>query len=112
MKLQEFCVNHPTKKAVEHCKQCGVPLCVDCRLLLANGIFCSDSCHREYLEIRERIIDQKGRRRRFSIVALIKHLLVASLLMAFIAGVLYWWLGTLDPAKMWEKLYNDFRLMF
>ncbi|MGB9692976.1 MAG: B-box zinc finger protein [Candidatus Sumerlaeaceae bacterium] len=112
MKLQEFCVNHPTKKAVQHCKQCGQPLCSDCRLLLAEGTFCSDGCHREFLELRQNILDTRGPRRHFSFIALLKHLFLAAILIAFIAGVLYWWLGTLDPAEMWRKLYNDFRLMF
>jgi hypothetical protein len=112
MELQEFCINHPTKKAVEHCKQCGSPLCPECRLLLTEGIFCSDTCYEEFREIRERIIDQKGRRARFSLVALLKHLAIAAVLIAFIAAVLYWWLGTLDPVEMAQKLWRDLRLMF
>lgn len=112
MELQEFCVNHPTKKAAAHCKQCLNPLCPECRVLLTEGVFCSDSCYRQFLELREHIIDQKGRRSRFSLIALVKHLAIAAILIAFIAAVLYWWLGTLDPAEMLQKLMRDIRLMF
>lgn len=112
MELQEFCVNHPTKKAVAHCKQCLSPLCPECRLLLTEGIFCSDDCYDAFREVRGRIIDQKGRRARFSLVALIKHLALAALLCILIAAILYRWLGTLDPAEMWEKLSRDLRLLF
>jgi len=112
MKLLEFCINHPTKKAVAHCKQCDAPLCPDCRLLLREGIFCSDTCYHEFLDIRGRIIDEKGRRARFSVIALIKHLATAAVLLAIIAGIFYWWMGTTDPVEIWRRLVHDFRLMF
>lgn len=112
MKLQEFCKYHPTHKAVARCKQCHEPLCSECRVLLPEGIFCSDACLEEFRELRARIIDQRGRRAKFSVVALVKHLALAAVLVLFIAAVLYWWLGTLDPAEMVQKLIRDFRLMF
>jgi hypothetical protein len=112
MELQQFCKNHPTKKAVDKCTQCLEPLCPECRILLKHGVFCSDACYKEFLEVRERIIDERGRRTHFSFVVLVKHLLIAALLIGFICGVLYWWLGTLNPAEMWEKLARDIRLMF
>ena len=38
------CINHPGIEAVARCKQCGKPLCSDCRLVTEDGLFCSDKC--------------------------------------------------------------------
>ena len=38
------CFFHMGRPAVTRCKQCGKPLCSDCRLVTENGLFCSDKC--------------------------------------------------------------------
>ena len=38
------CFFHAGRPAVTRCKQCGKPLCSDCRLVTENGLFCSDKC--------------------------------------------------------------------
>jgi len=38
------CFFHTGRPAVTRCKQCGKPLCSDCRLVTENGLFCSDRC--------------------------------------------------------------------
>ena len=38
------CFFHTGRPAVTRCKQCGKPLCSDCRLVTEDGLFCSDRC--------------------------------------------------------------------
>ncbi|MBU2495072.1 MAG: B-box zinc finger protein [Candidatus Omnitrophota bacterium] len=38
------CFFHTGRPAVTRCKQCGKPLCSDCRLVTEDGLFCSDKC--------------------------------------------------------------------
>ena len=38
------CFFHMGRPAVTRCKQCGKPLCSDCRLVTEDGLFCSDKC--------------------------------------------------------------------
>lgn len=38
------CFFHTGRPAVTRCKQCGRPLCSECRKITSEGIFCSDRC--------------------------------------------------------------------
>ncbi|MFA5393382.1 MAG: B-box zinc finger protein [Candidatus Ratteibacteria bacterium] len=38
------CFFHMGRPAVTRCKQCGKPLCSDCRLVTEDGLFCGDKC--------------------------------------------------------------------
>jgi len=38
------CFFHTGRPAVTRCKQCGRPLCSECRRITSEGIFCSDKC--------------------------------------------------------------------
>ena len=38
------CFFHTGTPATTRCKQCGRPLCTQCRLVTDSGIFCSDKC--------------------------------------------------------------------
>ncbi len=38
------CFFHTGRPAVTRCKQCGRPLCSQCRKVTDEGIFCSDEC--------------------------------------------------------------------
>ena len=38
------CFFHAGRPAVTRCKQCGKPLCSDCRLVTEDGLFCGDKC--------------------------------------------------------------------
>jgi hypothetical protein len=38
------CFFHTGRPAVTRCKQCGKPLCGDCRQVKDDGVFCGDKC--------------------------------------------------------------------
>ncbi|MCX8082902.1 MAG: hypothetical protein N3D17_05860 [bacterium] len=38
------CFFHTGRPAVTRCKQCGRPLCSECRIIKGEGIFCSAEC--------------------------------------------------------------------
>jgi len=59
------CINHPAVEAVARCKQCGKPLCSDCRLVTEDGLFCSDRCAQmaHVFTVKSRDLEErKGRR--------------------------------------------------
>lgn len=49
MSEPKFCYRHPTRIAKRKCFQCARPLCPDCQQKLDHHLFCSDLCHRDYL---------------------------------------------------------------
>ena len=38
------CFYHTGRPAVTRCKQCGRPLCGECKIVQQTGIFCSEKC--------------------------------------------------------------------
>ena len=38
------CFFHTGRPAMTRCKQCGKPLCSDCRQVTTEGIFCGEKC--------------------------------------------------------------------
>lgn len=38
------CFFHTGRPSVTRCKQCGRPLCGECRIIRGAGIFCSEEC--------------------------------------------------------------------
>jgi hypothetical protein len=48
------CFYHTGRPAVARCKQCGKPLCSECRIIKLEGIFCSEKCYETYKIFAER----------------------------------------------------------
>lgn len=38
------CFYHTGRPSVTRCKQCGRPLCSECRIVKSEGIFCGEKC--------------------------------------------------------------------
>jgi len=38
------CFYHTGRPSVTRCKQCGRPLCNECRIVKSGGVFCSEKC--------------------------------------------------------------------
>lgn len=38
------CFYHTGRPSVARCRQCGRPLCTECRIVKPEGIFCSQKC--------------------------------------------------------------------
>ncbi len=53
--LFSMCINHPHVDATARCKQCGKPLCDDCKILGPTGYFCSDACKDQHQRFTERV---------------------------------------------------------
>lgn len=105
------CKNHPVRFSVARCKRCHGPICTECRIQVTEGVFCSDECIDHFRSFQSRISNLGGGAARFSFFALIKHLLIAAVLICVIWGALYIWLGTSDPAEMWRRFVAQLRLL-
>jgi hypothetical protein len=107
-----MCRKHPSKPAVAACKRCSAAVCSECKIMMPEGPFCSMACVQEFREFQSRIWAKGGPRRRFSVRATIRYLITVALLLAVIMIALSVWLGTTDPAEMWENLRRQLRLLF
>ncbi len=91
------CVNHPGVEAIGRCRQCSKPVCKECGVTGAGGVYCSDVCrqkHEEFMQ-RARVLGLDTRSRKPIIVHLKKLLggliTLAAILFAlgFTATILY-----------------------
>lgn len=48
------CIHHPYKEATARCKRCNIPLCDECKVVTAEGSFCSETCHSQMKAFMER----------------------------------------------------------
>ena len=46
--MKEECFFHTGRPAVIRCKQCGRPLCSECRYITEHGIFCGEDCAKKF----------------------------------------------------------------
>lgn len=105
------CKNHPIRFAIGRCKRCHVPICAECKISTDDGIFCSGECVEQFRTFQGRMANYGPGRSRFSLFAWIKYLIITAVLVAVIAGVLVFWLGTTDPGAMLEKLRQQLKLI-
>ncbi len=57
---KRLCLNHPDTQAATACKQCHKPLCSACIIQQPDGHFCSDACHHQYGQFKDRRIPEAG----------------------------------------------------
>jgi hypothetical protein len=105
------CKNHPVRFASGRCKRCHLPLCNECKLTVAEGVFCSEQCAEQFRSFQSRLSTFGGYSGGFSLMAWIKHLAAAAVLVIVIYAALYFWLGTSDPSEMWHQLLRQFRIL-
>lgn len=48
------CINHPGMEAIGRCRQCGKPVCKQCGLTGAKGIYCSEVCKEKHEQFIQR----------------------------------------------------------
>lgn len=46
--LKRHCLNHKERPATTNCSQCHKPVCAECVVTMAHGIFCSMECSVSY----------------------------------------------------------------
>lgn len=77
------CFYHTGRPSVARCKQCGRPLCGDCKIVGTEGIFCSDKCLNSFgvfARRAEELEEKKGRTSNFSPIRLIGWIIVIAAL--------------------------------
>ena len=103
------CIHHPDREATTRCKQCHKPLCKECRVVSAEGVFCSESCRKELVAFQERTknIEQRKFIGKRGIPGLIKLLIFLGIIAAIahfafgidILGTLKSWLSNLKGIR-------------
>jgi len=58
------CFFHTGRPAVTRCKQCGRPLCSECRIITEEGIFCSKECAERFSVFAKRAEEIEAKRSR------------------------------------------------
>ncbi len=48
------CINHPGVEAIGRCRQCSKPVCRECGVTAASGVFCSDACREKHEQFMQR----------------------------------------------------------
>jgi len=56
------CFYHTGRNAVTRCKQCGRPLCGECKIIKPSGIFCSEKCASAFEVFKERAEEIEAKR--------------------------------------------------
>ena len=56
------CFYHTGRPSVTRCKQCGRPLCGECKIIGDSGIFCSDKCRQSFDVFKKRADEIEERR--------------------------------------------------
>ncbi|MCX5642384.1 MAG: hypothetical protein NTY10_04035 [Candidatus Omnitrophica bacterium] len=72
------CFFHTGRPAVTRCKQCGKPLCSDCRLVTEDGLFCGDKCAQTagvFVRRSHDLEEKRARRRRGIPAGLIRFII-------------------------------------
>ncbi len=112
-----YCVNHPTVPAVVRCRNCDKPICQACavRLNKQRSIrFCSALCRDQFIEYQDwrmkNAVDPF--KKRFTIMAMIKHLGTIALLLFIIWLCLFFLTRQVRVAAQFGALYDLFRSMF
>jgi len=60
----EECFFHTGRAAIIRCKQCGRPLCTDCRHITPHGIFCGVDCGERFEVFAMRAEENEEKRKR------------------------------------------------
>ncbi|MCM8762585.1 MAG: hypothetical protein NC905_02845 [Candidatus Omnitrophica bacterium] len=60
------CFFHTGRPAVARCKQCGRPLCSECRIIKEDGIFCSLECAERFSVFAKRAEELEAKRNKES----------------------------------------------
>lgn len=77
------CFFHTGRPAVTRCKQCGRPLCGECRIIKGEGIFCSAECAERFSVFARRAEELETKRsKNIGIAGLIKFIIFLVILFA------------------------------
>ena len=98
------CKNHPMKFAAGRCKRCHLPVCEECKMQVAEGIFCSEQCIDQFRNFQSRIANFGGTRSGFSFFGMLKTLFLSAVIIGLIWGVFYWRFNASTPGEIWDVI--------
>ena len=101
------CFLHTSRDALIRCKQCGKPLCHECRINTDMGVFCSQECYQQTKTFTERAAQHDKKKTSYWAIRGILRKLVG---LAVIIGVL-WGLWQYGPAPVSDFLDNIFSMI-
>ena len=81
------CFYHTGRPSVTRCKQCGRPLCGECKIVAPGGVFCSEKCKDSFgvfAERAEEIEAKKGKTSGVNAVVKLVILLIFLLVLFYI----------------------------
>lgn len=89
------CIKCLRYEATERCKMCHNLICRECRILIPEGVFCSEECLNEFTNFQKKVerLDKKPVYRRKGVPGIIKLLLFLGVVWAvlyFVVGVKSW----------------------
>ncbi len=80
---EHFCINHVDRPAAARCHRCHKPVCEECLLRREAGLFCSDTCHQQFVAFRAKPLPEiRGPSCAYRLVQLL-------ILLALLFGIIY-----------------------
>ena len=96
------CYLHTSRDALIRCKQCGKPLCHECRMNTDIGAFCSQECYQKTKTFTERAVEHDKKKTSYwAIQGLIRKLIGLVIILAII-----WALWQFGPAPVSSVIDN------
>jgi len=75
------CFYHTGRPSVTRCKQCGRPLCGECKIVKPGGIFCSEKCAESFDVFSQRAEEIEARKSKSpAIMPLVKFIIFLAIL--------------------------------
>jgi hypothetical protein len=112
VKRLTFCKRHPTKPSAGQCRQCRAEMCLDCRIPVDVGVFCSEDCIAEFRNFRNAMIATGPGPRRVTLAGLLRYAIILCVLVAVIYGALVALTGTTDSATMSFRVSEMLRVLW
>jgi hypothetical protein len=111
VKRLTFCKKHPTKPSAGQCRQCKAEMCLECRVPVQEGVFCSDDCIAQFRNFRNAIIGSGPGRRRVTIAGLLRYAIIVAVLLVVIYAALFALTGETDPGAMLGRFWSMIRVI-
>lgn len=76
------CFFHTGRPSVARCRQCGRPLCQECRIVTSTGIYCSEKCEQTGAVFEERAqkLEEQRARRKSSAPKVVRTIIIVAIL--------------------------------
>jgi hypothetical protein len=86
-------------------------MCLECRIPVQEGVFCSDDCIAQFRNFRNAIIGTGPSRRRVTIFGLLRYAIIVAVLLAIIYAALFALTGETAPGLMLGRFWGMIRIV-